>query len=70
MISLLRRTSLLAVRVIGLIQQAESGDPGMQEAAMVYVGDVYVLREQAIPVGGDRCGARQFRKEFSVGLCG
>ncbi|MHB8454483.1 MAG: hypothetical protein ACYDDO_07235 [Acidiferrobacterales bacterium] len=68
MVSLLRRTSLLAVRVNGLIRQAETGDPGMQEAAMVYVGDVYVLREQVIAVSGDRCGARQFRKEFSVGL--
>ncbi len=67
--SLLRRTSSLAARVSGLIREAETRDPGMQEAAaMVYVGDVYVLREQAIPSSVDGRGAHQFRKEFSVGL--
>ncbi len=45
--SLFRMTSTLAARINTLISQAESAHPGMQEAAaMVYVGDVYALREQ------------------------
>ncbi|MHB8346426.1 MAG: hypothetical protein ACYDHM_04425 [Acidiferrobacterales bacterium] len=40
----------LAAKVRGLIRQAERTHPDMQEtAAMVYVGDVYVMREQTVP---------------------
>lgn len=43
---LLRLTSTLVGRINSLIAQAEEDHPGMQEtAAMVYVGDVYALRE-------------------------
>lgn len=41
------RRSSLAARVSGLVRQVEDAHPGMQEVAiMVYVGDVYVMREQ------------------------
>ncbi len=40
----------LAARVKGMIRQAENTHPDMQEtAAMVYVGDIYVMREQTVP---------------------
>jgi len=40
-------TSSLASRINALITQSERAHPGMQEvAAMVYVGDVYALRER------------------------
>lgn len=55
---LLNLTSALAVRVRNLIREEERAHPGMQEvAAMVYVGDVYALREQAVPARSDGWGA-------------
>ena len=40
-------TSSLVRRMNSLVQRAESAHPGMEDvAAMVYVGDVYALREQ------------------------
>jgi len=45
--SLFQLTSSLVSRINTLIVQSERAHPGMQEvAAMVYVGDVYALREQ------------------------
>jgi hypothetical protein len=42
-----RFTSSLVSRLYALIVQSELAHPGMHEVvAMVYVGDVYVLREQ------------------------
>jgi len=56
--SLLNLTSSLAARVGNLIREEERAHPGMQEvAAMVYVGDVYALREQALPATNDGWGA-------------
>ncbi len=44
---LFEMTASLVSRINALISQAESAHPEMQEvAAMVYVGDVYALREQ------------------------
>ncbi|MDH4134037.1 MAG: hypothetical protein OEV31_04560 [Gammaproteobacteria bacterium] len=41
-------TSSLARRINSLVHRAESAHPGMDDvAAMVYVGDVYALREQS-----------------------
>lgn len=46
--TLFNLTSSLVTKINALIKQAESAHPGMSEvAAMVYVGDVYALREQA-----------------------
>ena len=45
--SLFQLTSSLVSRINALITQSERAHPGMQEvAAMVYVGDVYAMREQ------------------------
>jgi hypothetical protein len=45
---LFQLTFSLAARINALVSRAESAHPGMQEvAAMVYVGDVYALREQS-----------------------
>lgn len=47
-------TSSLTARVNAMVQQAEVTHPGMREvAAMVYVGDVYALREQREPAKND-----------------
>ena len=55
--SMFRLTSSLAARINALIVQAESAHPGMQEvAAMVYVGDVYALREQRQRLHADGWG--------------
>jgi len=44
---LTRLTSSLARQINALIRRVEAAHPGMPEvAAMVYVGDVYALREQ------------------------
>lgn len=49
--------SPLTAKVNALIQKEESTHPDMQEvAAMVYVGDVYVLREQMKPTKNDGWG--------------
>ena len=49
--------SSLAAKVNALIRKEESAHPGMQEvAAMVYVGDVYALREQMKPTKNDGWG--------------
>lgn len=54
---LFRVASSLANKVNALIRKEESAHPGMQEvAAMVYVGDVYVLREQTKPTKYDGWG--------------
>lgn len=46
--SLFHLTSTLVSRINALVLQSQRTHPGMHEvAAMVYVGDVYVLREQA-----------------------
>lgn len=45
--SLLQLTFSLVRRINALVARAVAGNPGMGEvAAMVYVGDVYALREQ------------------------
>ena len=55
--SLFRMTSTLAARINALISRTESAHPGMQEvAAMVYVGDVYALREQPLRRHADGWG--------------
>lgn len=42
-----RLTPSLAQQINTLIRRVEAAHPGMQDvAAMVYVGDVYALREQ------------------------
>ncbi|HEX9628342.1 MAG TPA: hypothetical protein VGA00_15505 [Acidiferrobacterales bacterium] len=47
----------LVERVNGLVSLAEDEHPGLEEvAAMVYVGDVYVLREQSAPGRSDGWG--------------
>ncbi len=47
----------LASRVKTLLGREESAHPGMAEvAAMVYIGDVYVLREQPQPAKNDGWG--------------
>lgn len=56
---LLNLTSSLAARVGNLIREEERAHPGMQEvAAMVYVGDVYALREQTAPARNDGWGVQ------------
>ena len=56
---LLNLTSSLAARVGNLIREEERAHPGLQEvAAMVYVGDVYALREQTVPAKNDGWGAQ------------
>jgi len=48
-------------RVNALIMQSEFTDPDMQEvAAMVFVGDVYVLREQLRRQHADGWGRSHF----------
>ena len=55
--NLFNMTASLADKAASLISRAEHDHPGMQEvAAMVYVGDVYVLREQTGPVKNDGWG--------------
>ncbi|OGI42701.1 MAG: hypothetical protein A2150_03765 [Candidatus Muproteobacteria bacterium RBG_16_64_11] len=47
----------LASRVKALLGREESAHPGLSEvAAMVYIGDVYVLREQPQPGKNDGWG--------------
>lgn len=54
---LLNLTSKLATQISALIREEERAHPGMQEvAAMVYVGDVYVLRVQSQPAKNDGWG--------------
>ena len=51
-------TSKLAAKINTLIREEERAHPDMLEmAAMVYVGDVYVLREQCQPLKNDGWGA-------------
>lgn len=55
--SLIQFTSSLVSRINALVAQAEHTHPGMQEvAAMVYVGDVYALREQSCRQHADGWG--------------
>ena len=50
-------TSSLASKINDLVAQAESTNPGMHEvAAMIYVGDVYALREQSQRLHSDGWG--------------
>jgi len=50
-------TSSLVSRINALVVQSERAHPGMQEvAAMVYVGDVYALREQSCRQHADGWG--------------
>lgn len=52
-----RFASPLTAKVNTLIDREESAHPGMSEvAAMVYIGDVYVLREQPQPAKNDGWG--------------
>ena len=52
-----RFASSLAAKVNALIHQEEVAHPGMPEvAAMVYVGDVYALREPMKPTKNDGWG--------------
>ena len=54
---LFKVTSKLAAKISALIRAEERAHPDMQEvAAMVYVGDVYVLREQCQPAKNDGWG--------------
>lgn len=60
--NLFRFASSLAAKVSALIRKEESAHPGMQEvAAMVYVGDVYALREQTKPAKGDGWGKNSYQ---------
>jgi hypothetical protein len=59
----------LADRVNGLISEAENEHPGLKEvAAMVYVGDVYVLREQLAPGRSDGWGHHPYTLDSAVPL--
>ncbi len=59
---LFRFASSLANKVNALIRKEESAHPGMQEvAAMVYVGDVYALREQTKPTKNDGWGKNSYQ---------
>lgn len=50
-------TSSLASKINSLVAQAELANPGMHEvAAMIYVGDVYALREQSERLRSDGWG--------------
>ena len=61
--------SSLAERVSGLIRQAESTHPEMREvAAMVYVGDIYVMREQTAPSNDAGWAGQQYTSEFPEGF--
>ncbi len=61
--------SSLAERVNGLIRQAESTHPEMCEvAAMVYVGDIYVMREQTAPSNDAGWAGQQYTSEFPEGF--
>lgn len=54
-------TSSLVRRMNGLIRKTEQENPGMPEvAAMVYVGDVYALREQRERAHADGWGDRRY----------
>jgi len=56
-----RLTSSLAKRINKLVRRVEAAYPGMPEvAAMVYVGDVYVLREQRRRRHVDGWGGRRY----------
>ncbi len=66
---ILKPSSSLAERVNGLIRQAESTHPEMHEAAaMVYVGDIYVMREQTVPSKDAGWAGQQYTSEFPEGL--
>lgn len=61
-----RFASTLATKVKALINREESAHPGMSEvAAMVYVGDVYVLREQPQPAKNDGWGENCYHCDSS-----
>ena len=63
---LARLTSSLARQINSLIRRAEAAHPGMQDvAAMVYVGDVYALREQRQRRHVDGWGGYQYNCESS-----
>ena len=54
-------TSSLVRKMNGLIRKAEAENPGMPEvASMVYVGDVYALREQRERAKGDGWRDRRY----------
>ena len=56
-----RLTVSLAKRVNALISQTEAAHPGMADAAaMVYVGDVYALRELRARRHADGWGGRHY----------
>lgn len=64
--NLFNLTSSLAAKVRHLIREEEQAHPGMQEvAAMVYVGDVYALREQPQPAKNDGWGTHCYVCEDS-----
>jgi hypothetical protein len=53
--------SSLAAKANALVAQEESSHPGLREvAAMVYVGDVYALREQGEPAKSDGWKRRHY----------
>lgn len=57
-------TTSLVRKVNGLIRKTEAENPGMpEEAAMVYVGDVYALREQRERAHADGWGKRRYTCE-------
>ncbi len=57
-------TSSLVRKVNTLIRRTEAENPGMPEvAAMVYVGDVYALREQRDRAKADGWGDRHYTCE-------
>lgn len=65
---LLRLTSSLVARINALMAQAEAEHPGMAEtAAMVYVGDVYALREQRQRRHADGWGGRHYSCDSPTG---
>jgi len=59
-----RLTSSLARQINNLVRRVEAAHPGMPEvAAMVYVGDVYVLREQRHRRHVDGWGGKRYHCE-------
>ena len=50
----------LVRKINNLVAGSEAANPGMPEAAMVYVGDVYVLRELRVRRHADGWGRRRY----------
>jgi len=60
---LVNLTTSLVRKINDLVARSEAAHPGMPEAAMVYVGDVYALRELRIRRHADGWGRRRYSCE-------